>query len=174
MRHLERSVPVQLVQQALQTGPCLNFGKPAQFKRMHKVLQAERVTHTLGHPHVRAVRRLLDALALLLPPTMSASASTPIDGDGGDDGGNTGENESNEGLLSPTNPEAAVVAPPESSPAVVSVAAASSFAGASPVADTAAQQSGWRLPFGVLALCLSGLGVKTKLEYTRYKKSHLL
>ena len=77
-----------VMQQALQTGP-LSFGKPAQFKRFAKALRPERLTHSFGHPHARAVRKLLDALDALLPSphsmqsTMaeSASAGAPDVGD---------------------------------------------------------------------------------------------
>ena len=51
-----------VVQQALQTGPSLNYGKPAQFKRMAKALsKGEGVA--ADHPHAKAVRRLLETFA---------------------------------------------------------------------------------------------------------------
>ena len=64
-----------LAQQVLQTGP-LSFGKPAQFKRLAKALDSPRASTAFGHPHARAVRKLLDALLALLPPEQ------PVHGEG--------------------------------------------------------------------------------------------
>jgi len=57
-----------LVQSCLQTGPSLNFGRPAQFKRMKKALNDDRrAARGVGeHPHVRATRRLLEAVTALV------------------------------------------------------------------------------------------------------------
>ena len=60
-----------LAQQALQTGP-LNYGKPAQLKRLAKACaQDSKVSGAVGgveHPHIRSVRRVLGTLLPLMVP----------------------------------------------------------------------------------------------------------
>ena len=82
LARLSRGTMFMIAQQALQTGP-LSFGKPAQFKRFAKSLQSERMAHSFGHPHARAVRRLLDVMVALLP--VEPAAEVTAHGGGSDD-----------------------------------------------------------------------------------------
>ena len=68
-----------LVQQAVQTGP-LSFAKPAQFKRFAKACAGD--GRTSGeHPHIKAVRRVLEAVAPLLASAPGATVVQPNEAD---------------------------------------------------------------------------------------------
>ena len=48
---------------------------------MAKSLNSERVNHAFGHPHERAVRKLIDALLALLPPPSPLQAAAEEEGE---------------------------------------------------------------------------------------------